>query len=200
MDLQATRTKFDDHIRRGIFAPIARHLGHDGEDRMQEGMALTWRLYREHAERGRELEPALLVHACRLRAQDLSRTLANDRCQKLRDAYDPRNQMAGRVALLDVDAHGSSHGNALGMAGATCVDPTDKIDSAIDLSDWLDALDDRDRQLLELRAAGHTWADVGTAVGMPLKSAYDRAQGLGTDLAHRAGTVPGCARIWPRAS
>ena len=111
-------------------------LDRDVDDRMQEGMALTWKPYREQAEHGRELEPALLVHACRLRTQDLSRTLANDRRQQLRDAYDPRTQLAGRVALLDVD----SHGNALGMAGATCVDPTYKIGSAIDLGDWLGTL------------------------------------------------------------
>jgi hypothetical protein len=190
MELQNARTKFEHHVRAGIFAPVARHLGHDADDRMQEGMALTWRLYRNHAERGRELEPALLVHACRLRAIDLSRNLANDRRQKLRDAYDPRNQTAGRVALLDVEGHG----NVLGMAGATCINPTTKIDSAIDLSDWLDGLDDRDRQLLELRAAGYTWSETGEAVGMPLKSAFDRGRRLGQELAHRAGvSAPACA-------
>jgi hypothetical protein len=78
MDLQAVRTKFDNHIRRGIFAPIARHLGHDADDRLQEGVALTWKLCPEHAERGHEIEPALLVHACRLRATDPSRSLANN--------------------------------------------------------------------------------------------------------------------------
>jgi hypothetical protein len=187
MDLQAARTRFDDHIRRGIFAPIARHLGLDAADRMQEGMALTWKLYREHAERGHELDPALLVHACRLRAIDLSRNLANDRRQRLRDAYDPRNQAAGRVALLAVDAHG--RGNALGMAGATCINPTTKLDSAIDLSAWLDTLTSGDRSLMELRAEGFTWKEAGAVMGMPLRSAYDRGHKLGIDLARRAGVA-----------
>ena len=187
MDLQTARTKFDGHIHRGIFAPIARHLGHDADDRMQEGVALTWKLFREQAERGRELEPALLVHACRLRAQDLSRSLANDRRQKLRDAYDPRNQAGGRVALLDIDAHVGSHGNALGMAGPMCINPTNRLDSAIDLSDWLGTLSSGDRSLLELRAEGFTWQEAGAVMGMPLKSAYDRGHKLGMDLARRAG-------------
>jgi hypothetical protein len=185
MELQNARTKFERHVRAGIFAPIARHLGRDADDRMQEGVALTWKLYREQAERGRELEPALLVHACRLRAQDLSRNVANDRRQRLRDAYDPRNQVAGRVALLDLDAHADRHGHALGMAGPMCANPTSRLDSAIDLSAWLAGLDVRDRQLLELRAAGYTWSETGEAVGMPLKSAYDRGRKLGRELESR---------------
>jgi len=191
MDLQAVRTRFDDHIRHGIFRPVARHIRND-EDRMQEGMALTWRLYLEQAERGNDVEPALLVHACRLRAQDLSRNLANDRSQKLRDAYDPRNQAAGRVALLDIDAHADSHGHALGMAGPMCANPTTKLDSAIDLSDWLDTLSSGDRSLLTLRAEGFTWQDASAVTGMPLKSAYDRGRRLGMDLDRRAG-VPALA-------
>jgi hypothetical protein len=111
------------------------------------------------------------------------RTLANDRGQKLRDAYDPRNQAAGRVALLDIDGHG----DALGMADATCIDPTSKLDSAIDLSDWLDTLDSGDRSLLGLRAEGFTWQEADAVMGMPLKTAYDRGHKLGMDLARRAG-------------
>ena len=161
---------------------------------MQEGVGQCWKLYREQAERGHELEPALLVHACRLRAIDLSRNLANDRRQKLRDAYDPRNQVAGRVALLDIDAHADGHGHALGMAGPLCANPTTKLDSAIDLSDWLDTLSSGDRSLLELRAEGFTWQEAGAATGMPLKSAYDRGRRLGQELASRAGvSAPACA-------
>jgi hypothetical protein len=34
IDLETTRTKFDDPIRRGMFAPIARLLGCDADDRI----------------------------------------------------------------------------------------------------------------------------------------------------------------------
>ena len=117
MDLQQARSAFENHVRSGMFKPVARHLQHDTEDRMQEGIGQTWRLYREQAERGHQADPALLVHACRLRAQDFSRTLANDRTQKLRDVCDPRNQAGGRVALLDIDANADSHGHALADSG-----------------------------------------------------------------------------------
>ena len=196
MDLQAVRSRFENHVRSGMFKPVARHLGHDADDRMQEGVALTWKLYRDQAERGHDVEPALLVHACRLRARDLSRNLASDRTQKLRDVCDPRNQTTGRVALLDIDAHGDNHGHALGMAGTTCINPTAKLESAIDLSNWLDGLSDGDRQMLELRAAGYTWKEASTAMGLPLKTAYDRCQKLGMELARRGGVpapAPACA-------
>ena len=117
--------------------------------------------------------------------------MANDRRQQLRDAYDPRTQLAGRVALLDVD----SHGNALGMAGATCVDPTYKIGSAIDLGDWLGTLCTGDGGLLTLRAEGFTWKEASAAMGLPLKTAYDRCQKLGLELARRSvpAPAPACA-------
>jgi len=196
MDLQQVRSRFENHVRSGMFKPVARHLGHDADDRLQEGVALTWKLYRKQAELGHEVEPALLVHACRLRARDLSRKLASDRTQKLRDVCDPRNQISGRVALLDIDANAEGHGHALGMAGATCTNPTAKLDSAIDLSNWLDGLSNGDRRMLELRAEGFTWKEASHAMGLPLKTAYDRCQKLGMELARRGGVpapAPACA-------
>ena len=41
--------------------------------------------------------------------------------------------------------------------------------------------------MLELRAEGFTWKEASAATGMPLKTAYDRCQRLGVDLARRAG-------------
>ena len=82
------------------------------------------------------------------------------------------------------------------MAGATCINPTAKLDSAIDLSNWLDGLSDGDRRMLELRAEGFTWKEASTATGVPLKTAYDRCQKLGMDLARRGGVpapAPACA-------
>jgi hypothetical protein len=69
--------------------------------------------------------------------------------------------VAGRVLLHDIDAHADRHGHARGMPGPLCANPTSKLDSAIDLSDSLDRLDGRDRQLLELRGAGCTERPLG---------------------------------------
>jgi hypothetical protein len=70
MDLQQARSTFDHHVRQGIFRPVARHLYDDNEDRLQDAVCQTWEMYRRYAERGQELEPAILLHACRLTAQD----------------------------------------------------------------------------------------------------------------------------------
>ena len=83
------------------------------------------------------------------------------------------------------------------MAGATCMNPTAKLDAAIDLSNWLDGLSDGDRRMLELRAEGFTWKEASHAMGLPLKTAYDRCQKLGMDLARRGVPAPAatCALV-----
>jgi hypothetical protein len=50
MNLQAARSKFEGHVRRGIFQPVARHVPHDTEDRMQDAIAQTWAMYCRYAD------------------------------------------------------------------------------------------------------------------------------------------------------
>ncbi|HQP36700.1 MAG TPA: hypothetical protein PLI95_16050 [Polyangiaceae bacterium] len=185
MNLQAARSKFEGHVRRGIFQPVSRHIPHDAEDRMQDAIAQTWAMYRRYAERGQDIEPAILVHSCRLKAQDIGRHFANDGTQKKRDVFDKRNYLDGRVALIDIDVPDRDADADVipGFAEAMAMNPTRKINSAIDLTAWLETLHARDRKMLELRAAGHTWEETGAAVGMPLRSAYGRCQKLGMELA-----------------
>jgi hypothetical protein len=189
MNLEAARSKFEGYVRRGIFQPVARHVPHDTEERMQDAIAQTWAMYRRYAQRGQELEPALLVHACRLKAQDIGRHFANDGTQKKKDVYDKRNFLEGRVAMLDIDAPDAGAQLALGFAEKMASNPTRKINSAIDLEDWLGTLSARDRKMLELRMAGHTWKETGTAVGMPLRSAFGRCRRLGLQLIEEDGSV-----------
>jgi len=148
------RAAFEDKIRRGIFKPIERHLHEDiREERMQEALGLTWRLYAEQAERGEILDDALLVHACKLRAIDLSRYVAQcDGGQRKRDVFDLRNYLAGRVEVLRLDGlyeeeddDGEKHRLenkqekpvSIGFAEVRCNNPLRKIHSAIDLTAWL---------------------------------------------------------------
>jgi hypothetical protein len=43
MTLESIRSSFDQKVRSGIFNPILRHLAGDiAEDRLQEGIGLTW--------------------------------------------------------------------------------------------------------------------------------------------------------------
>ena len=192
MNPQSARLKFEGHVRRGIFRPVARHITHDAEDRLQDAICQTWATYQRYAQRGQDLEPAILVHACRLRAQDIGRHFAGGGTQKKRDAYDERNFLQERVALVDIDApdREADASVILGFAEAMSTNPTHKLNSAIDLSCWLKTLEPGDRKMLELRAAGHTWAQTGAAVGTTLRSAYGRCRKLGTELA-RLGSEAG---------
>ena len=173
-------------VRRGILSPVARHLQHDGEDRLQDGIAQVWAMYRRHAEKGEELEPAILVHACRLKARDLGRSVANDGSPEAPRCPGPRNQAAGRVALVHLDGLDNyQRDQTVGMAQPLCANPARKMTSKIEFGDWVGSLPARDQALLRLRALGHTWQETGEAVGLPLKSAYDRGHELGKVLQER---------------
>jgi hypothetical protein len=89
--------------------------------------------------------------------------------------------------MIDIDVPDRDANVILGFAEATSSNPTREVNSAIDLFDWLATLPARDRKMLELRAAGHTWKVAGAAVGMPLRSAFDRCKRLGMELAERMG-------------
>ena len=189
---QAARAKFEGHVRKGIFQPVARHITHDTEDRLQDAICQTWGMYRRNAERGKDLNPAILVHACRRRAKDIGRHFANGGTHKKRDVFDQRNFLEGRVAMIDIDVADGDAG-ILGFAQTTSINPSRKVISAIDLGDWLRTLPARDRKMLALREAGHSWEETGAAVGMSMRSAYERCRSLGVQLACRADHCPHAA-------
>ena len=85
MNLETIRSSFDQKIRSGMFKPITRRLHADmAEDRAQEGLALTYEIYRQHALQGDVLDNALLVFSARVRAEDLGRNVVrcNGRARK----------------------------------------------------------------------------------------------------------------------
>ncbi len=182
--IETARTKFEEHVRRGIFAPVARSIRHeDPEDRLQDAIAQTWEMVRRHALRGEEVSPAILVLACRRRARDLSRHFAHDGIKK-HDVYDTRNYLEGRVEWVDVDAPDIAE--SVGSALVNDSNPSQKVDSAIDLRDWLATLPARDQKMLRLRGAGHTWAETSRATRTALRTAYERCLRLGNELQSRA--------------
>ncbi|MRG94632.1 hypothetical protein [Polyangium spumosum] len=194
------RQEFEKKIRRGIFNPVARFL-HENirEERMQEALGFTWALYKRHAEAGDILDDALLVHACRLRAIDLSRHLASgDRTQRLKDVFDQRNYNRRRVEVLGLGEYvvefednpqiDNVESNAdVGRARAYSLNPTGRIISAISLNEWLATLAPRDRLLIELRAAGHDLDEIGSVLGMDRVAVCRRVKALGELLAEHAG-------------
>jgi hypothetical protein len=184
MDQEVARKMFDEKVRRGIFNPVFRHVPFDAEDRMQDALGLTWRLFAQHAADGELLDDALLVHSCRLRAIDLSRHVAGG-CSK-RDALDPRNRMV--VELVHID------GGDIGWAEPFDANPLKKIISALDLGLWVSGLDEQDRRLLELRMAGHTLEEIGGELDMSTSTVCKRCRELGQVLALETGTTFTCER------
>jgi DNA-directed RNA polymerase specialized sigma24 family protein len=196
------RAAFENKVRAGIFNPVARFLPEDvREDRLQEGIALTWAMYQRYAERGELLDDRILVHACRLKATDPSRYLASADGRRKGDVFDPRSFMNGCVEVLrladlheDEEDEGEGHQLArrdkptsIGFAEVRCTNPVRRILSAIDLTAWLAELAPADRRILELRAAGYTLEEAADELGVSLTSVFHACRRLGLALAERAG-------------
>jgi hypothetical protein len=188
---------FSEKVQRGMFAPIARFLTNadTAEDRMQEALALTWEMYKDRIlNRGLVLDDGILVHACRQRAVALDRTLVRSGgTRRLEDAMDPRAYQRGRVEVLRLDAWveddsvDEGHPHQLGLAEEFCSSPERKLNSAIDLEDWLDGLSARDYSLLAGRMAGYELERIGHDLGYSVPTTCRRVKKLGLELAARAG-------------
>jgi hypothetical protein len=188
---------FSEKVRAGMFAPVARHLTNldTAEDRMQEALSLTWEMYRDRiVNRGLVLDDGILVHACRQRAVDLARSFVRaDGTRRLADAMDPRAYQRGRVEVLRLDSwveddsENESHPHQIGFSEELCQSPERKLNSAIDLEDWLDGLSARDYSLMEGRMAGYELERIGHDLGYSGPTTYRRIRKLGLELAARAG-------------
>ena len=199
MTLESIRSSFDEKVRRGMFRPITRRLHADmAEDRAQEALALVYEQYRRHAEQGHILDDALLVHAARLRAEDLGRQIVRcDGVARKTCVMDIRNYIEGKVEVLRLDKIVADHdeANMLGLAEAMTANPVRKLVSAIDLEAWLAGLSDDDQILLSMRMAGHRLKPIAKRLGISTSAAWARCRELGHELAERAHVeVPGGSR------
>jgi hypothetical protein len=199
MTLESIRSSFDEKIRRGMFRPITRRLHADtAEDRSQEALALVYEQYRRHAEQGHVLDDALLVHAARLRAEDLGRQIVPcDGVARKTCVMDVRNYIDGKVEVLRLDKIVSDHdeANMLGLAEAMAANPVRKLVSAIDLEAWLAGLSEDDQVLLSMRMAGYKLKPIAKRLGISTSAVWARCRELGRELAERAHLeVPGWSR------
>jgi len=190
MNLETIRSSFDQKIRSGMFKPITRRLHADmAEDRSQDALALVYEQYRRHAERGEILDDALLVHAARLRAEDLSRQIvpAGGKARKT-CAMDLRNYIEGKVEIFRLDKilHDREECGLLGLAESLAANPVRKILSAIDLEAWIASLPEDDQVLLSMRMAGHRLKSIARRLGIRTERAWSRCRRLGHELAERA--------------
>ena len=196
MQAEELSRTFNEKIRQGMFNPVARHLSNPdtAEDRMQEGLALTWEMYQRYAlEKGVVLDDAILVHACRQRAVDLSRQLVRDGKRRINDAMNERAYHTGRVEVLRLDAwteddsEDEDHPNQIGLAEELCQSPEHKMNSALDLEEWLGELSGRDYSIMQARMAGYSLPRIASDLGVSTSTVFKKAKTLGLELADRAG-------------
>ncbi|MGA7743104.1 MAG: hypothetical protein WBP56_02365 [Polyangia bacterium] len=136
--IEEIRSCFDQKIRSGMFKPITRRLHADmAEDRTQDALALVYQQYRRHAEKGEILDDATLVHAARLRAEDLSRQIvpAGGKARK-GCVMDLRNYIEGKVEVLRLDQilQDKEECEMLGMAESLAANPVLYRNSSRELS------------------------------------------------------------------
>ena len=185
----SARDTFGDKVAAGIFDPVARHLRDDlREDRLADGIGLTFETFMRYAERGVVMDDALLVHHCRLRAIDLSRRVAgSEGTQPKRDVLDERNFSEGKVEVLHLGLELGEDDGGVGFAAAMVNDPTSYLVSALSLESWLEGLDEEDRLMLALRQAGHTLSEIGLQLAASTSAVCARLRALGHELAARIG-------------
>lgn len=186
------RDSFAQKIAKGIFKPVNHCITADHEDRFQEAIAKTYEVYARNAERGKIMDDALLVHAAKLRANDIDHRFGGAAGARIKgDVFDPRNYIAGKVEVLRLESVGDDEhdGGQLGFGFAEAMNsnPTRKLNSAIDLENWLAGLSELDRDILRLRGAGHGLEEIGAEVGYSTSMIFWRCKQLGRELAARAG-------------
>jgi hypothetical protein len=179
-----------------MFDPVARHLTNPdtAEDRMQEALSLVFEMYQDRIiNRDLVLDDAILVHAAKQRACDLSRHLVRDGKCKVHDAMSERAYHAGHVEVVRLDAwteddeEDEGHPNQIGLAEELCQSPEHKLNSALDLEEWLHGLTARDYGIMEGRMAGFSLPRIATDLGVSTSAVFARAKKLGLELASRAG-------------
>jgi hypothetical protein len=191
------RRTFEQKVKRGMFRSVERHLPDIcREERMAEGLALTFELFRKKALDGELLDDALLVHACRLRAIDCTRCLVRQEgCERGRDVLELRNFWAGKVEVLHLDGvlgedeERPGDGDpqvAAAALNAVSSNPTARIISAISLAEWLEQLEGGDVKLLALRLQGFTLAELASELGLGVTTVCHRLHRLGEELAAHA--------------
>ena len=198
MTRQELNERFDQKVRSGMFRPILRHLTDENtaEDYLQDAVCQTWQLYCRNAEqKGKILDDALLVHACRLRAVDLSRRFvgsdgAQNRCQ---DVLDKRPYRDGKIQVLRIDGFQDDQtpdGDRqvqIGWAEVTSTMPEPEMLSAMDLERWVGGLAFKDQDLMKLKYLGNGYREITGKLGLPYQHTYRRIRQLGHELADRAG-------------
>ena len=198
MNQQEINEEFENKIRRGIFRPVDYFISDraEAEDRLQDAICATWKTYSRYiTEKGKILDDALLVHACRLRAIDRSRRFvgADGTFTRNQDVLDPRVYQSGLATVLRLDwedveeGRDGRHSKEVGLARDVSADPTDNLHSAMDLESWVGDLSHRDRHIMEAKWVGVGTKQIAHDLDLNNTTAWRIEKKLGHDLADRAG-------------
>lgn len=189
------RTRFAALVAGGALKACQRHVAgaHDAEERVAEGLAMTWVWYRKQVALGRDPELRLVRHCCKCRTVDRGHRLdSGDHRHWPQDVYhmQGRNGVELRrlVLLADADDNVEEDPN-LGLAEPGAQDPTEKYNSAIDLADWLAQLKASERTLLAMKLAGYRLGEIGKRLRLTPDTVWKYGQRLGQELATRAGVT-----------
>ncbi|MEI7705687.1 MAG: hypothetical protein WCK73_13940 [Deltaproteobacteria bacterium] len=188
--------QFSRLMRKGAFNPIRRLItGPDADDRLAEGIAMSFEAALRKAEQGVQMDDGLIIHAARLRAIEIRRQFVKGG-QPRRDALHRANFTDGRTTVLHLDGledetegwpREGDVGLQVAWAAALTHDPCEKIHSALDLDTWLAGRDDADRAILADRLAGMSLQEVADRAEISLTAVFQRLRFLGQDLAAHAG-------------
>ena len=188
---------FTEKVKAGMFAPVERFLTNPdtAEDRLAEGIALTFEMFKDRiVNRDLVLDDGILVHAAKQRACDLARQLVRaGGHHRYNDAMNERAYHDGKVEVLRLDAwteddsEDEDHPNQIGLAEELCQSPEHKLNSAVDLENWLGELSARDYSIMQARMAGYSLPRIASDLGVSTSTIFARAKKLGLELAGRAG-------------
>ena len=187
--------QFDRLMRRGAFNPIRRFLtGTDADDRLAEGVAMSYEAALRKADQGVLLDDAIVILAARLRAIDIRRGFVKGG-QPRRDALHRANYTDGRTEVFHIDGFEDEadgwprEGDVdlqIAWLAATSLEPAEQLTAAVDLDSWLTGLPTADRELLAGRLAGYSLQELASHTDRSITSVFQRLRDLGTDLAHHA--------------
>ena len=198
MTTEELNQQFSDKVKRGIFRPVDRFISDraEAEDRLQDSICQAWEMFvRYGTEKDKVLDDGILVHKCRLSATDKGRRFvkANGARCRNQDTLDPRAYQSALATVLRLDWEDVDEGRngrrseEVGLAREVAADPTHKLNSALDLEQWLGTLSHRDRHIMEGKWLGVTTRQIAHDLDLNYLTAWRLEKQLGRDLATRAG-------------
>jgi len=188
--------EFTRKIEKGIFKPVARHLTNlaEAEDRLQDAICQVWWMFRRYVvEKDKILDDAVLTQKCKWSACDLARSFVPaQRRRRKGDVLDPRTYRDGKVQVLRLDGvvddeREGDRALEIGLAEEMATSPERRMNSALDLQEWVGGLAHHDQSLMAMTMAGHELTRTAHELDLPYPRAYRRQQQLGVELARRAG-------------